>query len=150
MINDARLRKLSRRKEKVTTFNAGATVKQHSIIDFSLSRVVEERNKRRKHNDSIDREVNSRSKLHLLQTQFSFPIIDGDVSWHEAFAFEEFEGEEGVRSIWSKTFPIREILDQNFVGVSDLAKLEKVGFSDTYKALQHIGVGVGVMSCLME
>ena len=55
-----------------------------------------------------------------------------------------------MRSIWSKTFPIREILDQNFVGVSDLAKLDKVGFSDTYKALQHIGVGVGVMSCLME
>ena len=71
MINGARLRELSRRKAKVITHNVGVIVKQHSVIDLSLSHVEEEKNKKRKHDESIDHEVNSRSEPYLVLTQLS-------------------------------------------------------------------------------
>lgn len=116
VINGARLRELSRRKAKVITHNVGVIVKQHSVIDLSLSHVEEEKNKKRKHDESIDHEVNSRSEPYLVLTQLSFPILDGNVSWCKAFAFEVSEGKEVMCSMWSKAFLVREILDQNFVG----------------------------------
>ena len=60
------------------------------------------------------------------------------------------EGEECLCSFWSKAFPMCEVLDQNFVDVNDLSKLEKVGFIGACEALQHYGVSVGVVACLLE
>jgi len=94
---------------------------------FPFSHTEEEGNKKRKHDDFVDCEVNSKSELHLVQTQFSFLVMNGDVSWCKTFAFEEFEGKEALCSIWSKPFPFHEVLGQNFSGVGDLAKMEKVG-----------------------
>ena len=47
VINGARLRELSRRKAKVITHNVGVIVKQHSVIDLSLSHVEEDQKKTR-------------------------------------------------------------------------------------------------------
>lgn len=142
------MRELNRRKAKVAIGNVNA-IKQASVIDLSNS-LAEEGNRKMGYDDSIDPKVNSKSEPHVAHTQLSFPVMDDNVSWHKTFPFENSEGEECLCSFWSKAFPMCEVLDQNFVDVNDLSKLEKVGFIGACEALQHYGVSVGVVACLLE